>query len=455
MSNKYKHDVFISYSHHDSEWVFKILVPHLQENKLRVFTDQDFQLGPSSIDNMEKAVKESKVTIIVLSQNWIESEYSQFEGFLSAKGDAAGKKARLIPVMIGACSPPQYIDMRTRAEFLEKERFEAEMKRLVRNLKETDPNDPVKIAADALHDGADILRKETYRPAFSEAWCRLFQNACAMIDRLADFKDVHDQLHQLQVQCYDMIVREANRLESDDEAVENLTIHTASLQSVTEKIRSISKRASFTGIKCDWIDNLTTAHQRLLAAIEEREMSGVMQAARMIDRILAVQPALFNTRLVEAANALHLDDLLGTIKEVMTKLGNAAEVLQATKAMIETLCGDLKNLLADHDRWQETDTDLRRVEKNPEELMDAWPHLKSRISELVGSGDWAQPLQKEEQSIDSAIATSNQKEMCSHLRLLRRHAVIRFYKVDSELKERCDTLRTARKPLEFMVRPSA
>jgi hypothetical protein len=194
-----------------------------------------------------------------------------------------------------------------------------------------------------------------------------------------------------------------------------------------------------------------------LAAIAARDSAAVNQSGKILDRVLAVQPAMFNTRLNDAAHAIHLDNLLETIKAVMadTTLGEAAEMLEATKATIEQLRDDLKSLVNDHDRWQATDSDLRRVEKYPDELIDSWPDLKSRIGALTGSAVWAQPLQKEEQSIDSAIAAQNQKEMSSHLRILRRHAVLRFYKVDTLLKERCDKLRRATEPLGFMVRPRA
>src|SRR5258708_5329320 len=49
---EYRHDVFVSYSHHDKKWVQEVLVKNLVQNRLNVIIDDDFDLGFSSADNM-------------------------------------------------------------------------------------------------------------------------------------------------------------------------------------------------------------------------------------------------------------------------------------------------------------------------------------------------------------------------------------------------------------------
>ncbi len=66
-------DVFISYSHHDVDWVKNWLLARLESAGLRVCIDfRDFELGAPSIVNMENAVKRSAKTLLVLTPTWVE-----------------------------------------------------------------------------------------------------------------------------------------------------------------------------------------------------------------------------------------------------------------------------------------------------------------------------------------------------------------------------------------------
>ena len=110
----YSHDVFISYSHRDKQWVDSVLVPNLRSNGLRVLTDDDFVVGISAIENMSNAVKQSKRTLVVLTPDWVASEWTSYEGFLTTYVDPSGKAQRIIPVLLKACTPPDWIGFRTR-----------------------------------------------------------------------------------------------------------------------------------------------------------------------------------------------------------------------------------------------------------------------------------------------------------------------------------------------------
>src|SRR3989442_1140462 len=78
------YDVFISYSHHDADWVRSWLLPRLESAGLKVCIDtRDFDIGVPSIVNMESAVERSRKTLLVLTRNWVQSEWTKFESILS------------------------------------------------------------------------------------------------------------------------------------------------------------------------------------------------------------------------------------------------------------------------------------------------------------------------------------------------------------------------------------
>jgi len=131
----YKYDVFISYSHADRTWVWDKLLPRLDEAGLRVcIDDRDFEIGVPSLINMERAVDNSRHTLVVLTPAWIESEWTEFESLLAGTADPAGRRRKLIPLMLKSCKLPPRIAMLTYADFTRPPEREAQVTRLMRSL---------------------------------------------------------------------------------------------------------------------------------------------------------------------------------------------------------------------------------------------------------------------------------------------------------------------------------
>jgi hypothetical protein len=130
--DEFQYDAFISYSHHDSAWVRNVLLPHLEDEGLRVCIDfRDFELGAPSLVNMENAVERSRKTLIVLTPAWLESEWTAFESLLIQSDDPAGRRARMIPLRLKPCEPPRRIAMLTYVDFTQPSELEFQLQRLV------------------------------------------------------------------------------------------------------------------------------------------------------------------------------------------------------------------------------------------------------------------------------------------------------------------------------------
>ncbi len=152
-----KFDVFISYSSLDKQWVRDWLKPRLEQESLAVCIDfRDFTIGPPSLVNMEEAVAESRKTILVLTPNWVESEWTNFESLLVQTRDPAGLRGTLLPVMLTDCQLPRRLEILTHADFRQKDNWDAELSRLLRDIAKTSPH-PLSSPPSKDGDGAVVV----------------------------------------------------------------------------------------------------------------------------------------------------------------------------------------------------------------------------------------------------------------------------------------------------------
>ncbi len=131
---EFQYDVFISYSHKDEAWADKVLRQRLDDAGLRVCIDyRDFEAGKMALLNMQDAAKESKHVVLVITRNWLNSEWSLFEALLGGTQDPAGLQKKLIPLLcedgIQKDINP-FISMRTWVDFTRKDREEIAWKQL-------------------------------------------------------------------------------------------------------------------------------------------------------------------------------------------------------------------------------------------------------------------------------------------------------------------------------------
>lgn len=131
----YTYDVFISYSSKDAAWVRGELLPRLEQAGLKVIIDfRDFEVGTPSLINMERAVDTSRHTLVVLTPNWIASEWTEFESLLVGTRDPAGRRRKLIPLLLEQCDLPSRIAMLTYLDMRDSRSIDAHMARLTRSL---------------------------------------------------------------------------------------------------------------------------------------------------------------------------------------------------------------------------------------------------------------------------------------------------------------------------------
>jgi hypothetical protein len=460
------YDVFLSYSHKDREWVHEYLAKRLRAEGVRVVIDSDdFEVGDYSVVAMETAVANSRHTLAVLTPDWVQSRWTAFESLLAFVEDPLSHK--LLPLLLKPCEIPRRLQRLVYADFTELPRREAEFLKILRAIAATAAA-PTPVQGEPVRRGlvalGELMQEPEVRNAVVASRIHL-QRVCDRIGTVGGYKNIHDLLHILQLHCYDRVVQEAKRFPADDLAVENLREHEITLRSTTDDLRRIEQRAGFPAGELSWIKrDLDPALGLLHAAVETLDPKSLQRMILLLKRVLTTRPSEINTRLNDAARDLPLAELIQkmtVVRDQMRNLDLDLEKVQQFESGLDTLARlshTLATLVADHDRWQEAEQELRLIEETwdgtIEEIEGAWSRIHESLVPITENNTelWAAPLRQQGQRLNEAIRAGDPERSRKCFRSFRREATTRFHQVDVMLRDQCDELYKVADPLDSLLR---
>jgi len=140
LSGEDKYDVFISYNKADLEFVRKLVRKiereHIKGNLIKVFFDEwDIEPGENILLKIEEAEPSSRFIVLVMSPEWLKSNWTTLERVIPVYDDPAGLKGRIIPIMRRRCEPPPSIRILKWLDFTTDSNFEREVKKLIARIK--------------------------------------------------------------------------------------------------------------------------------------------------------------------------------------------------------------------------------------------------------------------------------------------------------------------------------
>lgn len=108
-NERFVYDVFLSYSPQDYPWVREKLLPRLKRANVRLIDETGFTIGAPIIQ--ERAVQQSRYTVLVISPAWLDSSWQAFDELLTSSFGMETRTWRAIPLLIAPCELPPRLRM--------------------------------------------------------------------------------------------------------------------------------------------------------------------------------------------------------------------------------------------------------------------------------------------------------------------------------------------------------
>ena len=129
--DQFEYDVFISYSSKDKDWVRGDLLHTLEQHGLRACIDyRDFQPGAPSIKEIERAILTSRKTLLILTPDYLASQWTEFENLLLQTLEPSNQNLRLIPLLKAKCDLPLRLRMLTYVNFVDPDEWDIAWRQL-------------------------------------------------------------------------------------------------------------------------------------------------------------------------------------------------------------------------------------------------------------------------------------------------------------------------------------
>jgi len=138
--NESKYDIYLSYNKADLDFARKLARKaerqHIKGRFLKVFFDEwDIEPGENILLKIEQAESSSRFVVLVMSPEWLQSNWTTLERVIPAYDDPAGLKGRIIPIMRRRCEPPPSIRILKWLDFTADSSFEREFGKLISRIR--------------------------------------------------------------------------------------------------------------------------------------------------------------------------------------------------------------------------------------------------------------------------------------------------------------------------------
>jgi len=488
--------IFISYSHEDTQWLDMLqtnLKPLIRGGEIKLWDDTRIKPGSLWREEIEKALATAKAAVLLVSPDFLASEFISAHELPRLLEAAKNEGLKILwfavrPSMYQRTEIERYQALndpgRPLSEFPDALR-DRELVEICKKIEEACASDELlreaAVAQEAKPGGlpgaAEVA--ETSRSAqkglealiklMSDAAVRedvgkfeaLFHSSAKQIGVLGYYKELHDQLHTLQLQSYQRLVgllQDVKKSPDDSSAWENGFEHEMVIQEIKCGLEQLADPEIVSQRGVSWVPRLIDTLKRLSQALKTCDAGQMEKELGNVRRALGVEPDRLNLRLIEAARALPLTELVNSLSRVCDRLDRGRAASGAVGCFKEgvgalgKLASGLDYLIGQHDKLQRLDVELMRAEaEGLAELAGSWPDLKKEAQCEGLTEEWVPLLAEDAEKLTQAIAAQEPNQIRQYFRRFRTRVSRHFYQADLMLKKLCEELSRAGEPIATVL----
>jgi hypothetical protein len=293
----------------------------------------------------------------------------------------------------------------------------------------------------------------------------MFAELHRQLDLLGDYKDIHDQLHELKLMVYSPLLADfSGDGEPDARTLSGIDNYDRILARILVNLRGYAERGNVPPTDIGWLDELDRARLDLRQGFLHADASFVRFALDRITPVIEPEPTRINTRMEDIVRSLQLRTL-SSVLEAAAGAASAGSVARSGQRLstgvtaLTTIAGTLGQLVEQHTRWQNLDIRLplareQLVRGRRRDFAYSWPRLQTELVALTsgGSDEWSITILAICQKLDDALRLGDSSDAIANLFQECVTGVDqRFFGLDNELKEFCGDLRELGGGLDALV----
>jgi hypothetical protein len=289
-----------------------------------------------------------------------------------------------------------------------------------------------------------------------------FTNARELTDKLGTFKALHDQLHVIDTRLFAMIRRALGTFRGNADERLALGDYTGELSDCAAAAAKIAQTLPplLRQTESGWIQRIEQVVTLIRSSLAGADSKTDENAVTLLRRPIQSEPPRINAQMVMLA--AQLQEPLGKLTEALAKLATAdparGEQVRVARADLEALRPRLAGLLLEHTAWQQIDIDLRLIPETAAQPLDpiliVWDDVSRAARELCDpkrEEAWAATLTATARRFDETGRAGKADEQRQALQEFARLARKRFFDVDKELDEVCNSLVRIGEPLTLLL----
>jgi hypothetical protein len=293
-------------------------------------------------------------------------------------------------------------------------------------------------------------------------------------------KELHDDLHKLQLRRYESLQEAADFATTGDRTKLGILRDFQDRLQITQPdmetmIRPLPAGDTNKRVQEQWIGKLGKAADMLQASLDNPDEAKVRMSLGIVQRILESEPTQINNVIFATARALPLPSLLETLSTISVAAGPTAPNLARSADQVRTVHTILIAKVAEHQLWQEADDNLwtlGRVFRLPpldvlKDFVKLWPTVRSQYEvfwRAESEQSWATRVRGYADRIgdqlsalegkltkDNALTAADIAPLQETFDNFRAQVRVRFFHADKELRSECTTLVEIGTPIKTIL----